>query len=93
MYAIFHCLGNIATATALLHGDIEACWLCGMTCSQVFNNLIYSKDNNLMARHQTLVEAYRVSIGFIKDVSHVLIIIQQALGGSWFSCGLSTPPS
>lgn len=61
VYAIVHCLGSIATATALLHGDIEACWFSGMTCSQVFTNLIYSKDNDFKARNQILIKAYRVS--------------------------------
>lgn len=61
IYAIVHCLGSIATATALLNGDLEASWLCGMTCSQVFTDLIYSKDNNFKARHQILISLYRVS--------------------------------
>jgi hypothetical protein len=61
VYAIVHYLGSIATATALLQGDLEADWLCGITCSQVFTDLIYSTDNNFKANHQILIEAYRVS--------------------------------
>lgn len=61
IYAIVHCLGSIATATALLRGDIEATWFCGMTCSQVFTDLIYSTDNNFKAKHQSLITVYRVS--------------------------------
>jgi hypothetical protein len=68
--------------TALLHGDIEASWLCGMTCSQVLIDPIYSKDSDPKAKHQTLVKAYRVSLGFTKDVSLELIIIPQVLAGS-----------
>lgn len=64
VYAIVHCLGSIATATALLQGDIEADWFCGMTCSQVFTDLIYTADNNFKARHQTLIGTYRVNNTF-----------------------------
>ncbi|KAF2126321.1 FAD/NAD(P)-binding domain-containing protein [Dothidotthia symphoricarpi CBS 119687] len=63
VYAIVHCLGSIATATALLHGDVEASWFCGLTCSQVFTDLIYSKDNNFKAGHQILIKAYRAIAG------------------------------
>lgn len=59
-YAIVHCLGSIATATALLQGDIEADWLRGMTCSQVFTDLIYSTDNHFKARHPSLIRLHKV---------------------------------
>ena len=61
IYAIVHCLGSIATATALLQGDIDATWFCGMTCSQVFTDLIYSTDNHFKASHQSLLKLYKVS--------------------------------
>lgn len=61
VYAIVHCLGSIATATALLQGDIDATWFCGMTCSQVFTDLIYSTDNHFKASHQSLLKLYKVS--------------------------------
>ena len=61
LYAIVHCLGSIAMATALLNGDVDASWLCGMTCSQVFTDLMYSRDNDFKARHQVLIRAYKVS--------------------------------
>jgi hypothetical protein len=71
IYAVVHCLGSIATGIALLKGDVEASWLKGMTCSQVFTNLIFSPDNDLKARHPILIKAYRVS--------HVLSIYQISL--------------
>lgn len=61
IYGIVHCLGSIATATALLQGDIDATWFCGMTCSQVFTDLIYSTDNHFKASHQSLLKLYKVS--------------------------------
>lgn len=61
VYVIVHCLGSIAMATALLNGDIEADWFSGMTCSQVFTDLLYSKDNVFKARHQILIQLYKVS--------------------------------
>jgi hypothetical protein len=61
IYAIVHCLGSIATATALLQGDIDATWFCGMTCSQVFTDLIYSNGNKFKASNQSLLKLYKVS--------------------------------
>ncbi|KAF2848065.1 FAD/NAD(P)-binding domain-containing protein [Plenodomus tracheiphilus IPT5] len=61
IYAIVHCLGSIAMASALLAGDADVTWLCGMTSSQVFTDLIYSRDNEYKARHGILLSAYRVS--------------------------------
>jgi hypothetical protein len=62
IYVIAHCLGSIATGIALLTGDVEASWVKGMTCSQVFINLIFSPDNDLKARHPILIKAYEVSL-------------------------------
>lgn len=61
VYAIVHCLGSIATATALLHGDVDASWFSGLACSQVFTDLIYSKDNDFKAQNQVLIKIYKVS--------------------------------
>jgi hypothetical protein len=60
IYVIAHCLGSIAAAMALLNGDVPADWLQGMTCSQVFMNLRFSKDNALKAATQLPVNLYRV---------------------------------
>lgn len=61
IYAIVHCLGSIAMATALLHGDVKESWLCGMTCSQVFSNLVYSPDNQFKAKHTSILKIYKVT--------------------------------
>ncbi|RYN30962.1 hypothetical protein AA0115_g4594 [Alternaria tenuissima] len=61
IYAVVHCLGSIATGIALLKGNVEASWLKGMTCSQVFTNLLFSPDNDFKARHPILIKAYEVS--------------------------------
>ena len=70
VYAIAHCLGSIALATALLHGDVEANWLSGLACSQVFTDLVYSKDNDFKARHQSLIKVYKVRA----DLTKMLIV-------------------
>lgn len=61
IYSIVHCLGSIAMATALFHGEVQASWFCGMTCSQVFTNLHFSADNGFKARRKFLPNAYKVS--------------------------------
>ncbi|KAJ4992841.1 glucose-methanol-choline oxidoreductase [Stagonosporopsis vannaccii] len=63
IYAIVHCLGSIATATALLNGDVDPSWLSGLACSQVFTDLIYSKDNDFKAKNQVLIELYKKLAG------------------------------
>jgi len=60
-YAIVHCLGSITTSIALLTGVVKAEWMQGMTVSQVFCDLRYSKDNAFKARHPALLKAYNVS--------------------------------
>jgi pimeloyl-ACP methyl ester carboxylesterase len=68
VYAIAHRLGRTATATALLQGDIEASWFCGTTCSQVFTDLIYSKDNDFKARIPFFIRGYKIGyVSFIRD--------------------------
>ncbi|KAF1937241.1 FAD/NAD(P)-binding domain-containing protein [Clathrospora elynae] len=59
IYVVAHCLGSIAMGIALLCGDVEARWIKGMTCSQVFINLIFSSDNALKAR-SGLVKVYEM---------------------------------
>jgi hypothetical protein len=59
LYAVVHCLGSISTSIALLTGIVKADWIQGMTVSQVFCNLRYSKDNMFKARHPSLMRAYR----------------------------------
>jgi hypothetical protein len=59
VYVIAHCLGSIAMGTALLTGDVDARWIKGMTVSQVFTDLILSKDNELKAR-AGLLKVYEV---------------------------------
>jgi hypothetical protein len=59
VYVIAHCLGSIAMGIALLTGDVDARWIKGMTVSQVFTDLILSKDNELKAR-TGLLKVYKV---------------------------------
>ncbi|KAF2790259.1 FAD/NAD(P)-binding domain-containing protein, partial [Melanomma pulvis-pyrius CBS 109.77] len=63
VYVLCHCLGSIATAIALLTGTIDASWIQGMTCSQVFTNLIFSPDNALKASSPVLLNLYRTLLG------------------------------
>ncbi|KNG47508.1 FAD/NAD(P)-binding domain-containing protein [Stemphylium lycopersici] len=65
IYVIAHCLGSIATGIALLTGDVEASWIKGMTCSQVFINLIFSPDNDFKARHPLLIKTYKVGLSIL----------------------------
>lgn len=37
-----HCSFAIASASAILHADVEASWLSGTTCSEVSNESIHS---------------------------------------------------
>jgi hypothetical protein len=60
IYVVVHCLGSIAMGIALLTGDVEASWIKGMTCSQVFINLIFNPDNAFKARHPLLIKTYNV---------------------------------
>ncbi|KAI9150826.1 hypothetical protein HJFPF1_10603 [Paramyrothecium foliicola] len=47
IYTIAHCLGSVALASGLLDGTIPACWILGLTCSQVFMNPIWSGSNSI----------------------------------------------
>jgi hypothetical protein len=60
-YVVCHCLGSIATGIALLTGAVEAEWLTGMTCSQVFTNLRFGHINQIKSTTQALVKVYTVS--------------------------------
>lgn len=60
-YVVCHCLGSIATGIALLTGEVQANWLTGMTCSQVFTNLRFGHINNIKSATQALVKVYTVS--------------------------------
>ncbi|KAF2736450.1 FAD/NAD(P)-binding domain-containing protein [Polyplosphaeria fusca] len=62
-YAIVHCLGSISTSIALLTGVVNAEWMAGMTSSQVFCDLRFSKDNVLKAKTPTLANLYRSIAG------------------------------
>jgi len=59
-YVICHCLGSIATGFALLTGTVDANWIQGMTCSQVFTNLRFGKVNRIKASSQMLEKIYEV---------------------------------
>ncbi|KAH7345933.1 hypothetical protein BKA66DRAFT_433768 [Pyrenochaeta sp. MPI-SDFR-AT-0127] len=63
IYVIAHCLGSIALGIALLNGDVDANWIKGMTCSQVFTNLIFSKDNAVKANSPFLIKVYKMMAG------------------------------
>jgi hypothetical protein len=60
-YVVCHCLGSITTSIALLTGVVKAEWIQGMTVSQVFCNLRFSKDNQFKAEHPILLKIYQVS--------------------------------
>ncbi|KAF2116445.1 hypothetical protein BDV96DRAFT_658731 [Lophiotrema nucula] len=62
-YAIVHCLGSITTSIALLTGVVKAEWMAGMTVSQVFCDLRFSKDNGFKASHPALVKGYKAIAG------------------------------
>ncbi|ORY10462.1 hypothetical protein BCR34DRAFT_348379 [Clohesyomyces aquaticus] len=62
-YVVCHCLGSISTSMALLTGEIKQEWIQGMTCTQVFCNLRYSRDNATKARSPVLMKAYRALAG------------------------------
>lgn len=61
LYVVCHCLGSIATGMALLTGKVDAKWIQGMTCSQVFMHLRFGQINRIKARTQALEVLYRVS--------------------------------
>jgi hypothetical protein len=61
-YVVCHCLGSVATGIALLTGIVQADWISGMTCSQVFTNLRFGHINALKASTQALVRIYTVRI-------------------------------
>jgi hypothetical protein len=60
-YVVCHCLGSIATGIALLTGTVQAEWLTGMTCSQVFTNLRFGHINRIKSATQAMVKLYTVS--------------------------------
>lgn len=62
-YVVCHCLGSIATGMALLSGTVDAGWIRGMTCSQVFTHLRFAKVNRIKARTQFLERLYQVRKG------------------------------
>lgn len=64
-YVVCHCLGSIATGIALLTGAVDAKWIRGMTCSQVFTHLRFAKVNRMKARTQTLLKLYQVNLSVI----------------------------
>jgi hypothetical protein len=61
-YVVCHCLGSVATGIALLTGTVQADWISGMTCSQVFTNLRFGHINALKASTQALVKIYTVCV-------------------------------
>jgi hypothetical protein len=59
-YVICHCLGSIAVGCALLTGAVDATWMQGMTCSQVFTNLRFGRVNRRKAHTKALERIYKV---------------------------------
>lgn len=59
-YIIAHCLGSIALGTGLLNGDVEAKFIAGVTCSQVFTHIDFSTDNRFKATRPWLISVYKV---------------------------------
>jgi hypothetical protein len=87
VYIVAHCLGSIATAMALLTGEIDARSIAGMTVSQVFTHTILSPDNVFKAQKPWLIKLYRVS--YISAIMHPTIVpeltVKQTLSSSpWF---------
>lgn len=60
MYVLCHCVGAIATASALLDGTLPASWLQGLTASQVFLAQWVGAVNALAARTSSLTKLYTV---------------------------------
>lgn len=60
MYVVAHCLGSIATAMALLTGEVSANLIAGLTVSQVFAHIMYSPDNAFKARRPWMISLYEV---------------------------------
>ncbi|KAH7413773.1 hypothetical protein DE146DRAFT_707398 [Phaeosphaeria sp. MPI-PUGE-AT-0046c] len=58
VYVVAHCLGSIATAMALLTGEVNATLIAGMTVSQVFAHIMYSPDNAFKARRPRIISIY-----------------------------------
>jgi hypothetical protein len=87
VYVIAHCLGSIATAMALLTGEVDASWVAGMTVSQVFTHIIFSPDNAFKACRPWLIKLYEV--GHPNAVDHPTnvstLTCEQSLSSSpWF---------
>jgi hypothetical protein len=61
-YVVCHCIGSVATGIALLTGTVQADWISGMTCSQVFTNFRFGHINQLKASTQALLKIYTVRI-------------------------------
>ncbi|KAH8723205.1 hypothetical protein GQ44DRAFT_774258 [Phaeosphaeriaceae sp. PMI808] len=78
-YVVCHCLGSIATGLALLTGAVQAEWLTGMTCSQVFTNLRFGYINRIKSGTQLLVIVYKALAGnwFPSDSSSASPIFQR----------------
>ncbi|KAK7513213.1 hypothetical protein IWZ03DRAFT_395927 [Phyllosticta citriasiana] len=58
MYVLAHCVGSIATASALLDGTLPASWLRGLTVSQVFLAQCVGAVNARAARIPSLTNLY-----------------------------------
>ncbi|KAK7532801.1 uncharacterized protein J3D65DRAFT_557668 [Phyllosticta citribraziliensis] len=63
MYVLCHCVGSIATASALLDGTLPASWLQGLTASQVFLAQWVGAVNARAARMPSLTNLYTTLTG------------------------------
>ncbi|KAK8242173.1 hypothetical protein IWZ00DRAFT_443295 [Phyllosticta capitalensis] len=82
MYVLCHCVGAIATASAILDGTLPASWLQGLTASQVFLAQWVGAVNALAARTSSLTKLYTCLSGnpFYETISPPSSpLLQQAL--------------
>ncbi|KAI1174020.1 glucose-methanol-choline oxidoreductase [Nemania sp. FL0916] len=70
VYVIAHCMGSVALSAGLLDGTIDAKWVKGVTCSQVFMNPIWNCMN--------LIKILALPIPADR--------LYRFFAGSWFSC-------
>ncbi|KAI0205429.1 glucose-methanol-choline oxidoreductase [Astrocystis sublimbata] len=70
IYVIAHCMGSVALSTGLLDGTIEAKWIKGVTCSQVFMNPIWNCMNMIKI----------LALPIPADT------LYRFFAGNWFSC-------
>ncbi|KAK7613132.1 hypothetical protein JOL62DRAFT_498300 [Phyllosticta paracitricarpa] len=82
MYVLAHCVGSIATASALLDGTLPASWLRGLTVSQVFLAQWVGAVNARAARIPSLTDLYTKLTGnpfYDINSSPSSPLIQQAI--------------